>query len=131
METGNKEKMILAALTGVASGVVIGLLFAPEKGEETRKKISEKRSEYLKDIKAEIEELRDSLNKSIEAGKEEVGELGQEVKKKGDDILGKAKKLTSYEEWTKDELYEKAKRLKIDGYSKLNKDELIEALRNR
>jgi len=131
MRTGNKEKVLLATLTGIASGVLLGLLFAPEKGEETRKKISDKREEYLKELKEEIEELRESLNKRMEAGKEEVGELTQEVKNKGDDLIGKARKLTSYDEWTKDELYERAKRAGIDGYSKMNKSELIEALKNR
>ncbi len=130
MGTGNKEKVILATLTGVASGVIIGLLFAPEKGEETRKKINEKRAEYLKEVKDEIEELREALNKKVEAGKGEVNELSQELKKKGDDIIDKAKKLTSYDEWTKDELYERAKDLEIEGYSTMNKSELIEALRN-
>ncbi|MBU2927319.1 DUF7218 family protein [Winogradskyella psychrotolerans] len=40
---------------------------------------------------------------------------------------GKAK---PYEEWTKDELYEQAKNVDIDGRSKMTKDELITALRN-
>lgn len=40
---------------------------------------------------------------------------------------GKQKK---YEKWTKDELYEKAEEVGIEGRSKMNKDELIEALRN-
>ncbi|QLE02129.1 Rho termination factor N-terminal domain-containing protein [Galbibacter sp. BG1] len=40
---------------------------------------------------------------------------------------GKAKK---YEEWTKDELYEQAKNVGIDGRSKMNKKELIKALRS-
>ncbi len=40
---------------------------------------------------------------------------------------GKAKK---YEERTKDELYEQAKKVGIEGRSKMNKSELIEALRN-
>ncbi|GAA5521234.1 YtxH domain-containing protein [Aliifodinibius salicampi] len=130
MGTGNKEKVILATLTGIASGVIIGLLFAPNKGEETRKKINEKRAEYLQDLKDEIEELRETLNKKVEAGKGEVNELSQELKKKGDEILKKAKKLTSYEDWTKDELYQKAKTLEIEGYSTMNKSELIEALRS-
>ncbi len=34
-----------------------------------------------------------------------------------------------YEEWTKDELYERAKDIGIDGRSDMNKDELIDALR--
>lgn len=35
-----------------------------------------------------------------------------------------------YEEWTKDELYERAQEIGIDGRSDMSKDELIEALRN-
>ncbi len=41
---------------------------------------------------------------------------------------GKAKK---YEERTKEELYEQAKEIGIEGRSKMDKEELIEALRNR
>lgn len=40
---------------------------------------------------------------------------------------GKAK---DYEEWTKDELYNQAKHVGINGRSKMNKKELIYALRN-
>jgi len=35
----------------------------------------------------------------------------------------------SYEEWTKEQLYEKAKEVGIDGRSEMTKDELIDALR--
>ncbi len=35
-----------------------------------------------------------------------------------------------YEEWTKDELYERARELDIDGRSDMTKDELIAALRS-
>lgn len=36
-----------------------------------------------------------------------------------------------YEEWTRDELYERAQELDVDGRSDMIRDELIEALRNR
>ena len=35
-----------------------------------------------------------------------------------------------YEDWTKDRLYEKAKKVGIEGRSGMNKEELIKALRN-
>lgn len=42
----------------------------------------------------------------------------------------KGGKSEKYEEWSKSELYDKAKKVGIDGRSKMKKDELIHALRN-
>lgn len=41
----------------------------------------------------------------------------------------KGGKQPPYEEWTKDELYERAQELDIEGRSDMDKDELIAALR--
>ncbi|RVT87365.1 Rho termination factor [Rhodobacteraceae bacterium CCMM004] len=50
-----------------------------------------------------------------------------------DDMTPSAKggKAPPYEEWTKDDLYERAQELDIDGRSDMTKDELIAALRDR
>lgn len=42
----------------------------------------------------------------------------------------KGGKHAPYEQWTKDELYERAQEVGIDGRSDMTKDELIDALRN-
>lgn len=42
----------------------------------------------------------------------------------------KGGEASPYEDWTKDELYDRAQELDISGRSEMNKDELIEALRN-
>lgn len=42
----------------------------------------------------------------------------------------KGGKASTYEDRTKQELYEKAKQVGIDGRSKMSKNELIDALRN-
>jgi hypothetical protein len=39
-------------------------------------------------------------------------------------------KAPTYEEWTKDELYEKARKVGIEGRSSMSKGELISALRH-
>jgi general stress protein YciG len=42
----------------------------------------------------------------------------------------KGGRAAPYEEWTKKELYQKAKEVGISGRSKMDKEALIEALRN-
>lgn len=42
----------------------------------------------------------------------------------------KGGKASTYEDRTKEELYNKAKEVGIEGRSKMNKEELIQALRN-
>lgn len=43
----------------------------------------------------------------------------------------KGGKASKYEERSKDEVYEQAKKIGIDGRSKMSKEELINAIRNR
>ena len=47
----------------------------------------------------------------------------------GDSASRKGGESSPYEEWTKDELYERAKELDIEGRSSMNKQDLINALR--
>ncbi|SMO36255.1 DUF7218 family protein [Gracilimonas mengyeensis] len=69
----------------------------------------------------QYEELRDQGMSKEKAAR--IANSGEEASKKG----GKHPK---YEEWTKEELYDKAKEVGIDGRSDMSKDELIEALRS-
>ncbi|KIT16078.1 DUF7218 family protein [Jannaschia aquimarina] len=48
----------------------------------------------------------------------------------GDEPSKKGGKAPPYEEWTKDELYERAQELDVEGRSDMTKDELIAALRD-
>lgn len=79
----------------------------------------EKNPNQIKD-QEKYEELRDrgmSKEKAARiANADNPGEKG-----------GKHKK---YEKWTKDELYDKAEEVGIEGRSNMDKDELINALRN-
>ena len=62
MKTG---KAILAVLAGIAAGAALGVLFAPNKGSDTRKKIS-KRGESLADaLNDKIDERFDELLSAV------------------------------------------------------------------
>ena len=49
-------KIVGALLVGAAAGAALGLLYAPEKGQQTRKKISERANNLVGDLKNKIEE---------------------------------------------------------------------------
>ena len=44
-------KVLLGVLAGLAAGAVLGILLAPDKGSETRKKILSKGEELADDLK--------------------------------------------------------------------------------
>jgi gas vesicle protein len=124
----DKENLVLASIVSAISGAAIGLLYAPDKGSKMRKEISKKSDELLKELKRDIEFICNDLNIGVSSTKDEMDAFGEDVKRKGDDVLKKAKKMTSYEEWTKEELYNRAKKMEIENYSTMNKSELIQAL---
>lgn len=63
MEAG---KVLLGTLAGVAIGAVVGILLAPDKGSETRRKIAQKGSEYTGGIKDTIGGLKDKYNDVVD-----------------------------------------------------------------
>jgi gas vesicle protein len=50
-------KIIIGVLAGLAAGTLIGILFAPDKGNETRKKIVHEGEEYAGNLKEKVNDL--------------------------------------------------------------------------
>jgi len=65
-------KLLLGVVAGVAAGALMGILFAPEKGSVTRRKISKKGEDYVDSIKGKINEVVEKIFKKIEEVTEEV-----------------------------------------------------------
>ena len=64
-------KILAAVAAGIAAGAVLGILFAPDKGSETRRKINEKGKKFADDV-----------NEKINKGKEAFNDFKADVEKK-------------------------------------------------
>ena len=56
------SKILTAFIAGAAAGAVLGLLFAPDKGTETRKKINEEGKKMSDAIKNKFKEMKEKMN---------------------------------------------------------------------
>jgi gas vesicle protein len=71
-------KVLLGVLAGVAAGALLGILFAPDKGWNTRKKISKKADEYMDGLKEKFDEFMDTISEKIDDVKEEVSDFAEQ-----------------------------------------------------
>lgn len=58
----NSGKIITAFVLGAAVGAALGILFAPDKGSETRKKINEEGKKMSDAIKNKFNEMQEKMN---------------------------------------------------------------------
>ncbi|MAQ70561.1 MAG: Rho termination factor [Alphaproteobacteria bacterium] len=75
------------------------------------------------------DELYEELRKQG-ASKEKAARISNAQANPNQNPSKKGGESPPYEKWTKDELYERAQEIDIDGRSTMDKDALIKALRN-
>ncbi|MFN4314111.1 MAG: YtxH domain-containing protein [Chitinophagaceae bacterium] len=62
----NNAKIALAFAAGLLAGAVAGILFAPDKGSETRRKFAEKGKKMADDIKDKWSEAKAGFEKEFQ-----------------------------------------------------------------
>jgi gas vesicle protein len=70
-------KVLLGVLAGVAAGALLGVLFAPDKGWNTRKRISKKADEYMDGLREKFDEFLDTISVKMEEVKDEVSDFAE------------------------------------------------------
>lgn len=70
-----KSNVIATTLGSLALGAIVGILFAPDKGSKTRKKISGKAKDITEDLKNSIEDLTSTISEKYDVVKEKSTEL--------------------------------------------------------
>lgn len=64
------------------------------------------------------------------ASKEKAARIANAQAATGNASSAKGGRHAPYEEWSRDDLYDKARQIGIDGRSKMTKDQLIDAIRH-
>lgn len=78
--SNNNGKLLGAILIGAAIGGALGILFAPDKGSETRKKISSKGNDFTDAVKDKFEEIVNKFKKEVEDVKEQANDFADNGK---------------------------------------------------
>lgn len=68
----NNSKLLLGFFAGAAIGGVLGILLAPDKGTETRRKIIEKGTDLSDSIKDKFNDVVDGVKESFSRTKGET-----------------------------------------------------------
>jgi gas vesicle protein len=82
----NSGKLVLALLTGAAIGATLGILLAPDKGSETRKKI-------IGGAKDFADNLKQKAKQRMEKFEEEFDDFKNDVKSKADNMRADANRV--------------------------------------
>lgn len=73
-------EVTLSFLVGAATGFILGILYAPASGEETRKKISEQASKTGEKAKEAYDRIAQEAEKGIKVVKEKTSEGIEAIK---------------------------------------------------
>ncbi|MGX7668640.1 YtxH domain-containing protein [Flavobacterium pedocola] len=82
------SNVVLGALGGLAVGAVLGILFAPDKGSNTRKKIAQKGTDLKNNLKEGIHNI-------IASAEEKLNEITSRSKNNVEDNISNLERMNS------------------------------------
>ena len=77
----NSKHIIIGVLAGVTAGAVLGILFAPDKGSNTRKLISKNGEDLADTIKEKFNDFLESMAGSFDQAKDKAADIAEQNEK--------------------------------------------------
>jgi gas vesicle protein len=74
----NTGKIIVAAAAGAAAGAILAILFAPDKGSETRRKISGEGKKLAHDLTMKFEKVKEKFDHLKQGVQQKAKEAAEE-----------------------------------------------------
>lgn len=91
------SNVLIGFLTGAVAGATIGILYAPDKGRNTRDKIQRKTKKITNDVAEsigkQVDNMKQHVNDFIEDAKSKFSNLESEVKNKASDATKSAAEM--------------------------------------
>lgn len=79
-------KLLSGVLVGAAAGAVLGLLYAPESGKGTRKKLAKKGGDLGDSVKSKFNELGEALQERYDTIKKDAKKAIKKAKNSSNDM---------------------------------------------
>ena len=87
----SNSKILVGFLAGAAVGSVLGILFAPDKGTETRRKIADSSTDVTDSLKQKFNDFVDGIKDSYQGVKDDAEDLADEGASKLNTFKNEAK----------------------------------------
>ncbi len=78
----SSSSFLIGLLSGAAIGAALGILFAPEKGEVTRKNLMKNAENLKDDLVEKMDEMKGYFNESMGHVKDKVDDIKEKIHKK-------------------------------------------------
>jgi gas vesicle protein len=89
------NKVFLGILAGFATGATLAILFAPDKGSRTRRKIYHKDDSYSEGLEKRYNEYMDGVSHPFEKANKEASLMAESSKRRARNIADEATSATA------------------------------------